>query len=189
MDARLVRRHPDDAEERAAARLRCPTRCVRCPRPRRAPSEPSRSRHPSTPSRSLSGVLQPPACVTPQAPIRTSSIPTSSVCPARAPRTSTGPMSAWPASSSPSRSAYEGSCSASRQPELRHANAIESPGSTVRIGSRSREKWPWSVRRSSGISCSATTRRARGGRRRRPARPTACTRPRSASTGTGRRSP
>ena len=140
-----------------------------------------------TPSRSLSGVDQPPACVTPPEPMRTSSISTASVCPARAPRTSIGPISACPASSSPSRRSGYTSCSAVRQPALRHENAIESPGSTVRIGSRSREKWPWSVRRSSGISCSATRRRELGEPRRRRARPTACTRPRSASTDTERR--
>ena len=76
--------------------------------------------------------------------------------------------------------------SASRQPACRQENAIESPGSTESTGSRSREKCPCSVRRSSGISWSVKPPEG-DGRRRRRARPTACTRPRSASTGTARR--
>ena len=42
------------------------------------------------------------------------------------------------------------------QPASGVENEIESPGSIVSTGSRSREKWPCSVRRSSGISCRAT---------------------------------
>ena len=56
--------------------------------------------------------------VTPQPPGRTSSMRTTSVCPARAPRTSTGPLSAWPASSAWSRSAKNSPSGSHRQPAL-----------------------------------------------------------------------
>src|SRR5262245_39454645 len=52
-----------------------------------------------TPSSSFSGVCQPPANVAPHVPTLTSSMRTSSVCPAFAPRTSIGPIRAWPSSS------------------------------------------------------------------------------------------
>ncbi len=104
------------------------------------------------PSRSLRGVGQPPAYVAPKAPTRTSSMRTARVWPARAPRTSMGPTSACPPSSSSSRGSNF-SPGALCQPESRHEKATASPLSTVRIGARSREKWPCRVRRSSGISC------------------------------------
>ena len=81
------RRHPEHAQEG-----RQPDRAARR-RARRRPRAPSRSGCGGSPN------------VTPHDPGTTSSIRTASVCPARAPRTSIGPASGWPVSSSGSRRA------------------------------------------------------------------------------------
>ena len=77
---------------------------------------------------------------------------------------------------------------ARRRPSRRSGTRTRSsrPASTVDDRLESREKWPCSVRRSSGSSWIKT--RAAASPRRRPARRTACTRPRASSTGTARRS-
>ena len=99
--------------------LPCPSDRARRRRPRRASSRASTFSPSSTPRRSLSGVYQPPASVTPHVPMRTSSIRTSRVWPARAPRTSIGPMSACPASSSSPSGSAPRSARASRRASRR----------------------------------------------------------------------
>ena len=133
VDARLVRRHPEHAEERRQA-----DRAARR-RGRRRRRAPSRSGAPSPPK------------VTPHEPGTTSSIRTASTCPARAPRTSIGPASAWPVSSSGFRDA-NGSSRPTSQPAFGIENRTESPGSTVSTGSSSREKCPCRTDASSGSS-------------------------------------
>ena len=83
--------------------------------------------------------------VTPHGPGTTSSICTVSVCPARAPRTSIGPASAWPSSSGDVRGS-NAVRSSSSQPAFGVANRTESPGSIVSTGGRSREKCPCRLR-------------------------------------------
>src|SRR3954447_16812049 len=108
----------------------------------------ARHRSPSSVQSMLCGAS---VSVTPHGPGVTSSTCTASVWPSRAPRTSTGPASGCPSSSGEERgSKYERSSSC--QPAFGVAKRTESPGSTVRTGGSSREKWPCSVRRSCGSS-------------------------------------
>ena len=75
---------------------------------------------------------------------------TTSVWPARAPRTSIGPVERVTACSSASRSKSSASGS-HRQPAFSDWKRMESPGSTVSTGSSSREKKPWTVASSAGL--------------------------------------
>ena len=111
VDARLGRRHPEHAEERRQA-----DRAAGC-LARRPPSSSQSSRWPAPPN------------VTPHEPGTTSSIRTASTCPARAPRTSIGPASAWPVSSSGFRGS-NGSSRPTSQPAFGTEKRTESPGST-----------------------------------------------------------
>ena len=90
-------------------------------------------------------ILEPP--VDPRRPLRErdtpgaghdASTPTTSEPPAFAPRTSTGPTSAWPASSSSSNGSKRTPCSYSQR-AFGHEKAIVSPGSSDTIGGSSRE--------------------------------------------------
>ena len=131
--------------------------------------------------------LSSPPNVVPQAPGCTSSMRTASVCPCRAPRTSIGPASAWPVVDSDS-AASSRSPRATYQPAFGVEKRTESPGSTVEHRRQLAREVPVERPRSSGSSCIATRTRAACAPRPRRARPRACTRPRSASTGTARRS-
>ena len=150
--ALLGRRHADHAEERPQVDL--------------AAARPAHARTVELvdeehglalrkPSRSLSGSRS-RRHREPVAADRTSSIRTASVCPARAPRTSIGPTSACPRVELSSRGSNSSPDAAARAPAGVRASrcATESPESIVSTGSRSREKCPCSVRRSSGISWS-----------------------------------
>jgi len=77
--------------------------------------------------------------VTPHGPGVTSSIATTSVWPARAPRTSIGPFNACPSWSSRSRSKRSASGS-QRQPALSDWKRTLSPGSTLSTGGSAEEK-------------------------------------------------
>ncbi len=107
--ARLGRRHAEHAEER------------------RQPHRTARARAASSPSSSQRISCDGAANVKPQDPGRTSSTRTASVAPACAPRTSIGPASAWPWSSSGS---YSGNLSPGleNQAAFGVAKRTESPG-------------------------------------------------------------
>ena len=135
-----------------------------------------------------SRTVVPPPNVTPQrAGVVTSSIATTSVCPARAPRTSIGPFSAWPvelriarvevlALGLPAPAGVE-------RPERNGLAGID--GQHRREVAREVPVQRRPLERQ--LVDHAQNSRSLRDRRRGRAPPTACTRPRSSSTGTGRR--